>query len=112
MAVKKKKNSSKKAATTKTSAKKSAPKKMVVAGGEHCFWVNNGPVLRSLKDLEMALPKMNDAQWGYHVNGTRNDFASWVEFVLLDSICAKDLKGCKTRSAARTCVARAVKKYR
>src|SRR3989344_6991248 len=107
MTTKKKKIGSKKTVSAKKYSKKNTSKKMIVASGQHCFWVNNGPILRNLKELGESFKKMSDAQFAYHVNKKRNDFANWVQYVLLDTACATKLKECKTRTSAVTCVANA-----
>lgn len=104
MAIKKKKAKSVK-------SKSVGKKKSIVVSGEHCFWLHNGPALASLKDLSGALAKMTNDQFMYHANKTKNDFASWVEFVLLDPACAKNLRKCATKTSARSCVQDALKKY-
>lgn len=110
MAIKKK---TKRPAGKKTSTKKTSggKHKMITASGEHCFWLHDGPALKNIKDLSSAFGKMTDAQFKYHANESKNDFAAWVEYVLLDPECAKRLKQCKNKKAAKTCVLGALKKY-
>ncbi len=108
MAVKKKKIKSVKSRTIKGSTQK---KKLVVVSGGNCFWLHNGPVLASLKDLSEVFSKMTNDQFIYHANKTKNDFASWVEFVLLDSECASNLKKCNNKASAKSCTLKALKKY-
>lgn len=108
MSVKNKKTKSIKSKTVKRGGSK---KKPVIVSGEHCFWLHNGPALASIKDLSGAFKKMTNDQFTYHANKTKNDFASWVEFVLLDSECANSLKKCKTKASAQSCTLKALKKY-
>lgn len=101
--------------STKSVAKKSsakAKKTMVSVSGNMCFWVNNGPILSNLSDLENALHKMNDSQYMHHVSKGKNDFASWVKAVLHEPECATGLLKAKNRSEAATCVAKTITKYR
>lgn len=83
----------------------------VNAYNEKCFWVHNGPVLSNLKDLARALDSMTDKQYGYHVSKDKNDFAKWVEFVLLDKECAELLSTASSREKAASIVQKALKKY-
>jgi len=80
----------------------------VEAPPDKCFWVNHGPILKNLSDLRDALGGwISDAQFAYHVNAERNDFAGWVEAVLLAPEVAAAMRRAKTRVG----VLRAVKKY-
>ncbi len=81
-----------------------------VARGMECFWVNNGPVLADIFELERALEQMTDEQFKHHVNGDRNDFALWVEQILLDQPRARALARAKTRTAARRAIRATVKR--
>ena len=91
--------------------KVSGKKKLVTVSGGHCFWLHNGPALTNLKDLSGAFSKMTNDQFIYHANKTKNDFASWVEFVLLDPECGSNLKKCNNKASARACTLKALKKY-
>ncbi len=108
MAVKKKKIKSAKSKTIKASGQK---KKLIVVSGGNCFWLHNGPALGSLRDLSQTFSKMTNDQFSYHANKTKNDFAAWVEFVLLDPECANSLKKCTSKASARSCTLKALKKY-
>lgn len=110
----KKKIIKKPALRKKRSAKnlKKQDKKLIVADGEHCFWIHEGPVIKSLKDLRGAFTKMTHEQFQYHANDMKNDFAAWVEYVLQDPECANSLRKCGTKASAQSCVQNALKKYR
>lgn len=73
---------------------------MVCAAGEECFWANDGQVLSSLGDLSYALTHMSPDAYAHHVTPDRNDFADWVEFVLLDKKCALSLRKAKDQKTA------------
>jgi len=73
---------------------------MVCAAGEECFWSNDGKVLSSLSDLLVALTHMSPETYIHHVTPDRNDFADWVEFVLIDKKCADALRKAKDQKAA------------
>jgi len=92
--VAKKNNSVKK---KKSSGKK---KKMLVnASEDKVFWVNGGPVLKNLADLEKELTSMSFETFHYHVNPYKNDFANWANDVLGEHALAKELRKLKTRKS-------------
>ncbi len=68
----------------------------VVTPEWHAFWVHEGPVFASLKDMSAALPKLTAQSFAHHVNEAKNDFADWIEFVVGDKDLAKDMRGAKT----------------
>lgn len=71
-------------------------KELINADEQSSFWVNNGPILRNLKDLKDALLNMNKETFGYHVNKEKNDFAVWVKDALKNNALAKKLSKTKT----------------
>lgn len=75
-------------------------KELINADDSNLFWVNGNGALRNLKELAESLSSMSDETFAYHVNAEKNDFASWVKEVLLDSKLALDLKRSKTKAAA------------
>jgi hypothetical protein len=87
-------------------------KDLVQADGTNSFWVHEGPVIKNLRELKMALDMMNDDQYFYHANKRKNDFASWVDAVLQDKPCAMALRKSKTRKAASRAVERALLEYK
>ncbi|PIR57755.1 MAG: hypothetical protein COU71_02410 [Parcubacteria group bacterium CG10_big_fil_rev_8_21_14_0_10_38_31] len=101
---------------TKTTAKLKTTKKIgkktfVVASPEICFWVNSGPIVRSLPDLVEALKTMSDEQYSYHVNDDKNDFSRWIEDVLGDKTLAKALMKYKTRTGTLKAVSARLKDF-
>jgi len=91
--------------------KKAGKKTLIVASPEICFWVNSGPILRSLTDLVEALKTMSDEQYSYHVNGDKNDFSKWVEDVIEDKTLAKALMKYKTRAGTLKAVSARLKDF-
>ena len=75
------------------------------------FWVHNGPALRNLKDLRDVMDRIEEEQFGFHVNDFKNDFVSWVKEVLKDSDCAKALQRCKTPLSTKRTVIKFLKQY-
>ena len=66
---------------------------------EHCFWVNNGPVLKNLDELYKALSEMNKDAFKHHVIKEKNDFSSWIRDILGDQKLAEDIAKAKSKSA-------------
>jgi hypothetical protein len=106
------KAATKKAVTKKTTAKKVAQKRVLVrADDARSFWVCDGQILNSLEALHAVLGKMEKSVFTHHVNKDKNDFAEWVDAVLMDSACAADLRKAKSASGAKTVVAKYLKLY-
>lgn len=82
----------------RTSAAKPKPLSKVEKSHQ-AFWVNNGPILHGLKDLEDALLNMADETFAYHVNKHKNDFAKWIAEALNNSELGKKLERSKTKKA-------------
>ena len=76
--------------------KKLNKKQMVCLEGGMCFWVHNGPVLKSLDELRDTLKNMSDDTFAHHVFGDKNDFAKWADEALRDLALSKKLLKCKT----------------
>jgi len=86
--------------TVKASPAKSTSVCQNVCAPTQAFWVNNGPVVTSVKDLMKALKEMSDEQYAYHTKREGNDFAKWVQDCLGDSASATGLKSARTRVGA------------
>ncbi len=69
-------------------------------GSEQCFWVNNGPIVKNLDELAVAMKGITDEQFTHHVNGERNDFSKWVAEVIGDRELAKALAKARTKTGA------------
>ena len=77
-------------------------KTIVIEANEvECFHANNGQRIRSLKELSNAFESMDDATFGHHVNGERNDFSNWAKGVLKDDTLAEQLLGAKDKKSAQ-----------
>ena len=87
-------------------------KHLVCATDDKCFWVNGGPILRDLVELEQAFDEMNEQMFSHHVAKNRNDFADWVESVLKDAETAAALRKAKKPNTARKVVIRQLKFYK
>ncbi|MBW2995614.1 hypothetical protein KY312_04635 [Candidatus Woesearchaeota archaeon] len=75
-------------AKEKTSTKRKSTK----APKDKYFWVIDGTVIRSVKELVDAIDTMDYNIFQHHVNDARNDFAAWVENVLNLENLARDLR--------------------
>lgn len=84
---------------------------LITVEGEQCFWVNNGPALRNLKDLSDALKNMSDDSYSYHVNPDKNDFANWTLNALKDEMLSEKLSKSKNLKSAIKAVDDRLKKY-
>ncbi|MEM9336822.1 MAG: hypothetical protein AAGA35_03135 [Patescibacteria group bacterium] len=102
----------KKAAAKKSTKKTTTGRTLVYADQNNAFWANDGSVLTNLLELRDALKLMNEATFLHHVTKEKNDFADWVEAVLLDAECAAALRKSKKANTARTVVVRHIKLYR
>ncbi|HRY33484.1 MAG TPA: DUF5752 family protein [Bacteroidales bacterium] len=52
------------------------------------FYLSNGQVLSSLKDLYTGIQQMPDDVFFHHVSSEKNDFANWVSAVIGDKTLA------------------------
>ena len=108
------KKTTKKITAKKVASKSSllkGKKSLIYAADTASFWVTNGQILNSLLALRDALDEMEKEVYSYHAEGAHNDFANWVDTVLADGVCAKDLEQAKTPRSAKTVVVRHLKAY-
>ena len=66
---------------------------------EQCFWINNGPVVKNLRQLPSALKRMKEETFMHHVNKDKNDFSTWVSHVIGDTALASAISKLKTKKA-------------
>lgn len=92
-------------------ARKTQKLDLISVDGDQCFWVNNGPALRNIKDLSDALKGISEDSYAYHVNEEKNDFANWVLNALKDETLASKLSKAKTLKSAIRAVDDRLKKY-
>jgi len=106
------KKTAKKTVRKKPAAKKGTTKKRVakqcsctlVCRPEECFWVNNGPVVDSIKNLKVAFKNMSKEQYEYHTTREGNDFARWIEDCFNDAPRASRVAKAKTPAGAARAV--------
>lgn len=97
---------------TKISSSKNTPAKdLFRAQGDNRFWIYNGPVLETLVDLRDALVAITDEQFNHHVTLEKNDFASWVEGVLMESALAAKMRSYRTRKSIHKLIEVYLKKH-
>ena len=100
-----------KKASKKATSKAAGFKALVCAYDGECFWSRDGRILENLADLKMAFGSMDDSIFLHHVEGGKNDFADWVEFVLRDKECADDLRKTKKKTQAEKVIAEHLRYY-
>ena len=66
---------------------------------EQCFWVNNGPILKSLDELVIALPGLSSETFAYHVNNDKNDFSNWIRDTIGDQKLANEILSSKNKES-------------
>ena len=110
-AVPKKATTKKVIGKTRQKPAKQQKKVLVCASDDKCFWTTDGKILRDLEELAEALHHMTDEIFAHHVTKDKNDFANWVEDVLLDGDCADALRRTKKTSAAQKVVVKQLKLY-
>lgn len=64
---------------------------------EKAFWVNNGTIIKNIKELPKAIEEMSDEVFNYHVNKEKNDFIKWIDEVIQDEELARSLKKVKDK---------------
>ena len=92
--------------------KEDAPRRpLIIAYNKKCFQIFKGGTLSNLPDLLRALQNITEIQFYHHVNTEKNDFALWVEEVLLDSECAQNLRHSQTLKTSITVIEQRLKYY-
>jgi len=76
------------------------PKYLATVPEAKIFRSHDGKIIKNLDELAQVLRNMSDDTYIYHVNRSKNDFATWVRVVLGDRELAADLKTTMSRSDA------------
>jgi len=106
MATKTKKKSSKKTSVKKgitkmitktTPAKAKINIKSLKTEGDKAFFMADGNVVYSIKDLPKMIERSDDNTFYHHVNSDRNDFANWINDVFSVSDLANTISGLTTK---------------
>ncbi len=66
---------------------------------EQCFWINNGPIVKSVRELPGVLRRMKQDTFMHHVNKDKNDFGAWIKHVIGDVQLANSVSKMKTKKA-------------
>ncbi len=66
---------------------------------DKAFYVQNGPVIKSLQELAEALENdsISDDAFRFHLGNNNNDFINWINGVYGDQDLVKALKRVKTK---------------
>ena len=80
--------------------KEEAARYLCNAAPEHCFWVNNGPILKNVEELADALESISEDAYRYHANKDKNDFSKWIGEIIGDNKLANDLLSSKNKNSA------------
>lgn len=59
---------------------------------DKCFWCSDGTVLHNLSELVSYLNSASEESFHSHVDGQKNDFASWIYDVIGDVKLAEALR--------------------
>lgn len=73
------------------------------------FWCHKGPVVKSMAEMSVVMQKMPEATYAHHVEGGKNDFASWVGDVLGDKELDGRLRKAKTVKTTAAAFAKRIK---
>ena len=77
-----------------------AAKYLCDAAPDHCFWVNNGPILKNVEELADALESISEDTYRYHANKGKNDFSKWISEIIGDNKLANELLSAKNKNSA------------
>lgn len=95
---------------TKNRILKTGPKILVNAPQDQLFWVNDGPVVKNLRELINALKKITREQFDFHTKRDGNDFARWIRDVLRQGPLATKIRRIKTKEGLANAIENYLKK--
>jgi len=64
---------------------------------EYYFYLKDGRVLKTIKELIAALSDMEDSVFYHHVTDEKNDFANWIGEIIKDYYLAEQLQKARTK---------------
>jgi len=67
---------------------------------EEAFWIYNGPTIRNLHELKIALETMDKLSFFHHVNEEKNDFENWIRHAIHDEELADSIRKAKNKKKA------------
>lgn len=74
------------------------------------FVLQDGRLLKDLKELADALEHMSEEVFTHHANSSKNDFSSWVRDVLCESELAEDIAKAENQMRAQIAVLKHIAK--
>jgi hypothetical protein len=77
---------------------KKTKKEFPDAPPEKCFWVNDGSILKNLRELPSALKQMPRETFVHHVNRGKNDFAEWIDKVIGEKRLANQVRQFRSKA--------------
>lgn len=88
-------------------------KELYQAPDDKAFWVNNGPMVKNLRDLLKAFKSMSPDQFNYHqdIETGKSHFADWIIEVLECTDCAKKIRKAENKTQAAEIIKKALKNY-
>lgn len=104
-----KKTPKSKTGSGRTRRRRAGRAEKIYCAPHECFWVNFGPILASLEELERAFSVMRMEQFRYHTKGNKNDFAKWVKEVMNEEKLSRELYRAKTPVRARMALIRHIR---
>ncbi len=67
-------------------------RRFIDAPDDRKFVLNDGRVLKNIKELADALEHISDESFSHHANVHKNDFSRWVSDILQEKELAEDLQ--------------------
>lgn len=86
--------------------KQQAQRLLADVSQEQVFWVNDGCIVRNLKELNEEFKHISDDTYSYHANLEKNDFATWVKDVFGDEVLAANLRAAMNKEQAAKAVSK------
>ncbi len=85
-------------------------KRFVEAPEDKRFVLNDGRIIKDLKELADALEHMSDDVFRHHVNESKNDFSNWVRDILQEKELAEDMQKLDSQLKAQIAVLKHIAK--
>lgn len=76
------------------------------------FHLWGGESIKTVPELKIALERMDDKTFHYHVNNRKNDFSSWIEHVFGDKMLAETLRKYPSKQAMAALITLRLKEAR
>jgi hypothetical protein len=70
---------------------------MIDASDDKRFVFHDGRSAKNIIELKEIVLTLPDAEFSQFVNDSKNDFANWTEYVLMDAALANQLRGAKSK---------------